>query len=144
MKALDEAVLVAGQIRPEEIAALKQEGVTMIVNNRPDGEEPGQPCAAEIEAAASAAGVEYRHIPVAGGFSAAQVTAMAEALDTSAGETLAFCRSGTRSTYLWALARAQAGDQPQEIAAKAAAAGYDLTPILPYLRRYKEASRSSA
>jgi uncharacterized protein (TIGR01244 family) len=135
VRKLDETVLVAGQIRPGDVATLEGEGVTMIVNNRPDGEEPGQPPGAGIEAVARAAGIEYRHIPVAGGFSKAQVVAMAEALEASAGKTLAFCRSGTRSTFLWALARAQAGDEPQEIAAKAAAAGYDLTPILRYLQR---------
>lgn len=135
MKALDETTLVSGQIRPDEVAALGRQGVTMIVNNRPDGEEPGQPAATEIEAAASAAGIEYRHIPVAGGFSEPQVTAMGEALAASAGKTLAFCRSGTRSTFLWALANAQAGDDAEEIIGKAAAAGYDLAPILPLLRR---------
>jgi len=134
MKALDQTTLVAGQIRPEDVPALCSDGVTMIVNNRPDGEDPGQPRGAEIEAAALAAGIEYRHVPVgSSGLSEAQVTAMAEALNASPGRTLAYCRSGTRSTYLWALARAKAGDEPQEIARKAAAAGYDLTPILPFL-----------
>ena len=135
MKRLDDKVLVAGQIRPEDVANLAAEGVAMIVNNRPDGEETGQPASAEIEAAARAAGVEFRHIPVAMGLSAGQVQAMAEALETVEGKTLAFCRSGTRSTYLWALARAQAGDDADAICGKAAAAGYDLTPILTHLRR---------
>jgi uncharacterized protein (TIGR01244 family) len=134
MKALNEKVLVAGQIRPDDLPAIAAQGVTMIVNNRPDGEEPGQPFAAEVETAARQAGLQYRHVPVGGGFYPEQLEAMAEALQATEGKTLAFCRSGTRSTYLWALARAQAGDDSEEIAAKAAAAGYDLTPILPYLR----------
>lgn len=133
MKALDEVTLVAGQIRPEDVRALASEGVTMIVNNRPDGEEPGQPAGSEVEAAARAAGLGYRYMPVASGFSTDQVRAMAAALEEADGKVLAFCRSGTRSTFLWALARAQAGDDAEEIAHKAAAAGYDLTPILPYL-----------
>lgn len=132
---IDERTLVAGQIRPEELKALKSEGVAMIVNNRPDGEEPGQPTAAEMEAAARAAGLGYRHIPAAGGFSAAQVQAMAEALEAADGQVLAFCKSGTRSTWLWALARAERGDSLQDLAARAAAAGYDLTPIRGYLQR---------
>lgn len=127
MKALDDGVSVSGQIAPDDVAALAAAGVTMLVNNRPDGEEPGQPLAAEIEIAARAAGIGYRHIPVAGGFSAEQVQEMGDAL--KAGRTHAFCRSGTRSTYLWALARAQAGDSAEEIMRKATAAGYDLTPI---------------
>lgn len=130
---LDEHVLVSGQIAPEEVAEAVAEGVTMIVNNRPDGEAPGQPTGAEIEAAATAAGIGYRHIPVAGGLSPDQVQDMADALSASDGKVLAFCRSGTRSTYLWALARAQAGDDADAIVGKAAAAGYDLTPIRAYL-----------
>jgi uncharacterized protein (TIGR01244 family) len=58
---------------------------------------------------------------------------MAEALD--GGRALAFCRSGTRSTYLWALARASRGADPESLVRQAAEAGYDLTPLLPYLRR---------
>jgi len=129
MRRLDERVLVAGQIRPEEVPGLRAMGVTAIVNNRPDGEEPGQPAGAEIEAAAMAAGLAYRHIPIAGGFSPAQVEEMAEALGEADGPVLAFCRSGTRSTFLWALARAQQGEEGSELMRKAAEAGYDLRPI---------------
>jgi uncharacterized protein (TIGR01244 family) len=132
MQRLDATVLVAGQIRPSDLAEAAASGIRTIVNNRPDGEEPGQPLAAEIEAAAQAAGLAYRHIPVAGGFSDAQVEAMAEALGE--GPVLAFCRSGTRSTWLWALARARLGDDAEELAARAASAGYDLSPIRAYLR----------
>ncbi|MEA3048175.1 MAG: hypothetical protein QOG84_11 [Sphingomonadales bacterium] len=120
---------MAGQIAPADIAALD---VRIVVNNRPDGEEPGQPLSADIAAAARAAGLDYRDIPIAGSISAAEVQAMAEALD--AGPALLFCRSGTRSTWLWALARASRGGDPDQLVAAAAEAGYDLGPILPYLR----------
>jgi uncharacterized protein (TIGR01244 family) len=130
MRQLDSTTFVSGQIAPEEIAAL---GVTTIVNNRPDGEEPGQPDSDAIAAAAQAAGIDYRHIPVAGGISQPQVAQMADALAQAKGPVLAFCRSGTRSTYLWALARARLGDDPEELAGKAAAAGYDLSPIRAFL-----------
>ncbi len=106
-------------------------GIRLIVNNRPDGEEPGQPTSAEIEAAARAAGLGYRHIPVADGFPPEQVEAMAEALEQ--GPLLAFCRTGTRSTFLWALARSSRGAAAEECAAAAAAAGYDLRPIVALL-----------
>ena len=132
-RSLDDDTLVAGQVQPSDMAELEAAGVTMIVNNRPDDEEPGQPSSAEVEAAARAAGIAYRHIPVgSSGLSANQVQAMTEAMDEG-GKMLAFCRSGTRSTYLWALARARKGDDPGQIAGKAAGAGYDLTPIRPYL-----------
>ena len=130
MKQLDSTTFVSGQIAPEEIAAF---GVTTIINNRPDGEEPGQPDSDTIEAAARAAGIDYRHIPVAGGIAQPQVAQMADALAQANGQVLAFCRSGTRSTYLWALARARLGDDAEELTAKAAAAGYDLSPIRAFL-----------
>ena len=131
---LDERTLVAGQIRPEDVAEAAASGVTLIVNNRPDGEEAGQPSGAEIEEAARAAGLDYRHIPVVGGFSAEQVGAMAQALAAADGKVLAFCRSGTRSTFLWALAEAGRGADGETLVQQAAAAGYDLTPLADYLR----------
>ena len=130
---LDEKTLVDGQIAPGDVATLKALGVTMIVNNRPDGEAPGQPSGAEIEAAADAAGVGYRYIPVAGGFASSQVQELSDVLAANEGDTLLYCASGTRSTYLWALARAQAGDDAEGIIGKAAAAGYDLNPLRAYL-----------
>lgn len=133
MKRLDADVFVAGQIQPHDIEAIAAAGVRAIVNNRPDGEEAGQPASSDIEAAARAAGLEYRQIPVAGGFSQAQVDAMAQALE--AGPTLAYCKSGTRSTFLWALARASRGADADALIGKAAEAGYDLAPIAGWLRR---------
>lgn len=130
-RTLSDGVLVAGQIDAADVAEAAALGVTTIVNNRPDFEEPGQPLSAEIAAAAEAAGLAYRHIPVAGGFGPDEVEAMAAALES--GKTLAFCKSGTRSTFLWALARASLGEGGDSLAAKAGAAGYDLTPIRPYL-----------
>lgn len=135
MRRLNEKTWVAGQIMPEEVAGLARQGVTTIVNNRPDGEEMGQPPGAEIEAAAKAAGIGYVHLPVAGSFSADQLNAMAAATEQP-GRLLAFCRTGTRSTLLWALARAQAGDDPEELVAKAGAAGYDLSPIAKLLQSH--------
>ena len=130
---LDAAVFVSGQILPVDVTEAAAAGVTMIVNNRPDDEEPGQPLGAEIEAAATSAGLSYRHIPVAGGLSPDQVAAMGEALDDAEGKILAFCRSGTRSTYLWALARAAQGADPETLMSQAAQAGYDLTSIRRFL-----------
>ncbi len=135
MRRLDERTFVAGQIGAADVAAAAAQGVTMIVNNRPDGEEPGQPSASEIVAAAEAAGIDYRFIPVAGGISLDRIAAMEEALAGAEGPVLAFCRSGTRSTFLWALARAGMGDEAEALVGKAAAAGYDLAPIRDFLDR---------
>ena len=134
-RTLDEKVLVAGQIDESDVAQAAAAGVTTIVNNRPDGEEPGQPEGASIESAARSAGLDYVHIPVAGGLSADQVEAMADAIDAAPGRRAASCRSGTRSTYLWALARARSGADGETLAEQAAEAGYDLSPILRHLKR---------
>jgi uncharacterized protein (TIGR01244 family) len=127
---LDDSISVAGQIAPEDIAEAARQGFTFVINNRPDGEQPGQPSSAQMEAAARGAGLGYAAIPIThAGFSEDQVTAMGQALGDAPGPVLAFCRSGTRSTFAWALARARAGDDPADLAEKAAAAGYDLGPI---------------
>jgi uncharacterized protein (TIGR01244 family) len=132
MRRLDQTTFVfVRQLTVADIDALAAQGVRLIVNNRPDGEEPGQPSSAEIEAAANAAGLGYVHIPVAGAFPPARIEAMAQALEQ--GPALAFCRSGTRSTFLWALARARRGAPAEESVAAAAAAGYDLGPIRAWL-----------
>jgi uncharacterized protein (TIGR01244 family) len=131
-RSIDETIAVAGQITPAEIRDAARLGFTAVINNRPDGEEPGQPAGAAIAAAAAEAGMRYHAVPIDhGGFSRAQVEAMRDALAAQAGPVLAFCRSGTRSTFIWALARAADGADGAELRAKAAAAGYDLSPIQP-------------
>jgi uncharacterized protein (TIGR01244 family) len=138
-RTIDHMVSVYGQIRPEDVATAAQLGFRTIVNNRPDGEEAGQPAAAEIEAAATAAGLGYVAIPVDhSGLTMAQVEAMAATLDAQPGPVLAFCRSGTRSTNLWALARGLAGDDAETIAAKAANAGYDVSGLVPTIKRLQD------
>jgi uncharacterized protein (TIGR01244 family) len=135
LRELDRKTLVAdSQLQAADIAAAAERGVTMIVNNRPDGEEPGQPAAADIEAAARAAGLDYVHIPVSAEFSGDKVAAMGAALAEAEGLALLFCRSGTRSAYLWALARAREGALPEALLGNAARAGYNLRPILPWLK----------
>ena len=87
---LDEKVLVAGQIDSNDIAAAAEQGVTTIINNRPDGEEMGQPAGDLIQAATEAAGLAYFHIPVSGGLSAAQADQAAEAIEGAPGQVLMF------------------------------------------------------
>ncbi len=129
---LTETVFASPQIGLAEVAAAKAQGIVLIVNNRPEEESDDQTPGAEIEAAASAAGIAYVAIPVThAGFSEQQVSAMATALQGASGPVLAYCRSGTRSTLLWALAEASQGADPAEIAASAAEAGYDISPVRP-------------
>lgn len=129
---LSESVFAAAQIMPDDIAVAREAGVSLIVNNRPDGESPDQPEGREIEVAARDAGIDYAAIPVgAAGFSQPQIDALIEATGATSGKTLAFCRSGTRSTLLWALAEAKKGRDPEAIARDAAVAGYDVGPVRP-------------
>jgi uncharacterized protein (TIGR01244 family) len=126
---LDENVLVSGQIRPDEVAELKARGVTLIINHRPDGEEPGQPLGAEIEDAATAAGIDYRAVPIIRGIGPADAEATREAIASASGKTLLFCRSGTRSALAWALAQSDQGVSREEIEERLRGAGVDPTPI---------------
>ena len=122
------------QITLAQVSAAAAQGVTLIINNRPEGESDDQVPGSEIEAAARKAGMDYVAIPVThSGFSEAQVTAMAEALAGAQGPVLAYCRSGTRSTLLWALAQASNGADLATLSSQAAGAGYDLTPIAPLM-----------
>lgn len=127
---LSETVFASPQISPSELDAAREMGITCVINNRPDGEEAGQPQGAEIEKAARERGLDYVAIPVTqAGFSLPQIDAMGQALASAEGKVLAFCRSGTRSTFLWALAQTKAGLAPSDLHRSALAAGYDISPI---------------
>ncbi len=127
---LTDTIFASPQIGLAELAEAKAMGIGLVINNRPEGESDDQTPGSEIAAAARAVGMDYLAIPVThAGFSESQVTAMAAALAGARGPVLAYCRSGTRSTLLWALAEASRGGNPAAIAAKAAQAGYDITPV---------------
>jgi uncharacterized protein (TIGR01244 family) len=130
IRQLDERASVSGQLAPHEVAGLAELGVTVLVNNRPDGEEPGQPAAADIEAAADAAGIAYRYVPIMRGIGPADVDAMQEALrDAEGGKLLAFCRSGTRSALALGLAKREQGASADEVHRCLTEAGFDPGPI---------------
>ena len=129
MRELDDKVLVSGQIRPNEIAEFREQGVTLIINNRPDGEDPDQPLGVQIEEAAAAAGIDYRSVPIIRGIGPADADAMRDAIAASEGKVLAFCRSGTRSALAWALAKNDEGMEREEIERRLISAGVDPTPI---------------
>jgi uncharacterized protein (TIGR01244 family) len=106
LRAVAPDVCVAPQLTPEAMAEAAQAGFKSVVNNRPDFEHgPDQPSSAEMEAAARAAGLEYRHLPVDGGYqSPEEIEAFAKLLAELPRPLLAFCRSGARSTRLFMLA----------------------------------------
>lgn len=130
IRQLDDKVMVSGQVAPHEVAGLAEQGVTMLVNNRPDGEEPDQPLAGDIEDAAAAAGIEYRFVPIIRGIGPADVEEMQKALRaTEQGRLLAFCRSGTRSALAVALAKREEGASVDEVVQQLNQAGFDHSPI---------------
>ena len=122
---------VSPQIAPADVAQAKAQGFTTIINNRPDGEAPGQPTSAEIEAAARTAGLDYVHIPVRGGPTPEQVDANRRAIEGSKGPVLAFCRSGNRCIVTWSIGERLAGRDRGELVKIGAEAGYDLSGVLP-------------
>lgn len=135
---LSDTVLASPQISIADLTEAKALGVGLVINNRPEGESDDQVPGPEIEAAARGMGMDYVAIPVThAGFSGPQVEAMAAALANSGGKVLAYCRSGTRSTLLWALAQASEGADLEAVTAQAADAGYDVSPVRPLMDMLK-------
>jgi uncharacterized protein (TIGR01244 family) len=123
---------VAPQIALSDLATAADRGFRLVINNRPDGEDPAQPTSAQVEAAAKAAGMDYAYIPVRGSPTPDQVEAERDLLDSHPGPVLAFCRSGTRSIVTWSIGQAQADNfSRDELVRLGADAGYDLQGLLP-------------
>ena len=130
IRQLDDGVMVSGQVAPHEIAGLAEQGITVLVNNRPDGEEHGQPLAGEIEEAAAAAGISYHYVPIMRVIGPADVQVMQHAMQQAeGGKLLAFCRSGTRSALALGLAKRESGASSEEVQRCLTDAGFDPGPI---------------
>lgn len=120
---------ISGQISPSEIAELARTlGLARIINNRPDGEEPDQPTSDALAEAARTAGLDYHALPVRGLPSADLVQDAVERIDPAV-PTLMFCRSGMRSTALWAMAERGRGAAADDLRDRALAAGYDISGV---------------
>ncbi len=130
IRQLDDKVMVSGQLAPQEVAGLAEQGVTILVNNRPDHEEPDQPLASDIEEAAGVAGIAYRFVPIIRGIGPADVECMQQALrEAEGGKLLAFCRSGRRSALALALAKREEGAPADDVVKQLNDAGFDHSPI---------------
>lgn len=107
LQAIAPDVYVAPQMAPESMAELARLGFKAVINNRPDFEGgPEQPTSAAVEAAAVAAGLQYRHQPVQGAYqSPEEIAAFGTLLAELPRPLLAFCRSGARSTKLYTASR---------------------------------------
>jgi sulfide:quinone oxidoreductase len=133
LRRLTNELAVAGQITPGDMPGLAAQGICGIICNRPDGEAPGQPTYAEIEKAAAANGIKTAYLPVVTtAINDEDAATFGRLLDELPSPVLVYCRSGMRSTALWALS--QAGRIPvKDIVEAAAMAGYDLRPFVPRL-----------
>jgi uncharacterized protein (TIGR01244 family) len=122
---------VAAQPTEADIRALAASGVKTLINNRPDGEEPGQLDTATARAAAEAAGMNYIEQPVTGAtIDRAAVEHFSNLLEASSGPIVAHCRSGTRCYTLWAAGRVlRDGADPERLIEEAAAKGFDLSGL---------------
>ncbi|MFJ6023725.1 TIGR01244 family sulfur transferase [Brevundimonas sp. NPDC092305] len=125
---ITDRIFASPQVTERQIACLREEGISVVVNHRPDGEEAGQPTSESLADAAAQHGLKYVHAPVSGLPNAAAVQATREVLDALGPDdrALFFCRSGMRSTAAWAMAESLRGADPDELRSLARAAGYDL------------------
>lgn len=121
-------VAVSEQIAPEDLAAIAAAGYKVLINNRPDGEAPGQPTSADFAAAAAQHGMTYLYYPVNGmNFPGPDLEQLAGAFASAQGPVLAFCRSGTRSINLWLATRPEA-EWPEAVRL-ARSLGFDLSMV---------------
>jgi len=132
----------APQLAGEDFQAAAERGFKVVINNRPDGEEPGQLSSDEAASLASGAGLAYVAAPMSpGNLPAESLEAMRQAIQSADGPVLAYCRSGARSTTMWALIQAGYGDMPIDSVVRAAAeAGYDLSQLEPQLQGMRDHS----
>jgi sulfide:quinone oxidoreductase len=129
MKQLYKNIYVAGQIESKDFASMAEFGIKTIINNRPDNEEPGQFTAAAAQALAAEHDIEYHYLPMANGqaMPPTLVNDFKSVVDSSNDPILVHCRSGMRSSFLWALGQIPAGKVTVDQAIEAAqAAGIPL------------------
>jgi len=123
-------VTAAGALTRDNIEALASAGTKVIVNNRPDGEDPGQLTADEARELCAVRGIAYHHIPfVAATLTTADIDAFAAVLKDAPGPLVAHCRSGTRSTMIWALTQLREGADPAALVALGARNGVDISAL---------------
>jgi len=129
IKHLQGALSVSEQIKLADLKHIAASGIKTVINNRPDAEAPRQPRSETLSKRAQDLGLTYYYIPViSGGMTDENVSDFAKVLEKTEGQVLAFCRTGTRSTTLWA--KSQKDLMPADsIISEASKAGYDLSKM---------------
>ncbi|MGY8985260.1 MAG: TIGR01244 family sulfur transferase [Sphingomonadales bacterium] len=142
-KTIDEGFFVSGQIFENDLDIAKARGVTLIICNRPDNEDPNQPSSEVVKDWAEVRGMNFKNIPVT--VTNIDLKAISEfgiLLTEAEGSVLAYCRSGMRSCTLWALAHAAVDDLTnEEILTTAKLAGYDLGAMITGLESVRKTTR---
>jgi len=127
---LTPGLAAAGALSRDDIEALAAAGVKTIINNRPDGEDPGQLPAEEARRLCAAHGIAYHHIPFVGAtLTRGDIDAFDALLKSEPQPMVAHCRSGTRSTMIWALTRVRQGEDPAALIALGARNGVDISAL---------------
>ena len=139
--AVSQKLAVAPQPKLSDFQEFKRQGFTTVVNNRPDGEGPGQLGSVAEEAAARAAGLDYVHIPVTStAMTEDDARRLKEAIEQAPGPVVAHCRSGARSFYLWVLSGDLESHTDAELLAKAAELGVDTNAARIWLAAHRNSS----
>ncbi|MEM0950458.1 MAG: TIGR01244 family sulfur transferase [Pseudomonadota bacterium] len=133
IRTLTDEISVSPQIDAEHMKEIAGSGFRSVLCNRPDGEELGQPDCSEIEAAAIAEGLVFRSVPMSGHMLPPELLSdFSAALNELPKPILAYCRSGTRCTFLWAVSQHGLMDS-NDIVQRAARAGYDVAGLVQQL-----------
>jgi len=135
MKQVSDKLFVSPQVTQTELVQAKAAGISAIINNRPEDEEPGQPSAASNAASAAELGLGYTHIPVAQGqYSLERVRAFQAAIAAAEGPVLAHCKTGTRSASLYAIDEVLVGRMTKDdVAALGQSIGLNLSGAVRWL-----------
>lgn len=104
-KKLDDTITVACQIAIDDIKIIHDQGFTVLMCNRPDGEDPGQPNWADMKAEAEALGMQTAFLPMSTREDVlAHRDGFRAVMEASDGPVFAYCRTGTRCEILWSFA----------------------------------------
>ena len=140
MQLLHDNFFIAGQITAEDFAIAKELGISLIINNRPDGEEAGILPVSEAQQLAKNHDLEYLHLPMANGQPLPEdlIPSMQLALQeqkNNQGKVLAHCRTGTRSSFLWGIIEIMNSNKTsEEVIQLGTQAGVNLTGFAPVLQ----------
>lgn len=124
---------VSPQISPEDAAAAREAGYTLVICNRPDEENPPELQSEAMRRAIESEGLRFAVLPLTHQtMTAENILTQQELIEGAGGPVLAYCASGTRSTVVWALGQAstKGADAVLETAREA---GYDLSGLRPTL-----------